>query len=240
MTDKGKVSYATIHPRHRSEEPLLREESNDSWSTLGEAAITLDDTAVSEWLAVAELYSEATEIDTARRLTEVVGPTRRDLLRDVGSLVLDVTYDKAPTTLQSALRNPDELRTEAASREAQLEHYATLRRAELNRVRQRVSTLGPSEAVRLQAYMDHNASPYLLAIKEQQAASGDWREWIGKQATDEELLNIFQWHIDQLRQQADHPDTERAVLRQRTEFKAAVIDLIRSGDLSERAAGAVS
>ena len=141
-------------------------------------------------------------------------------------------------------------------------------KAELARTRGILGKLTESERELVDEYLDKSASPFLQDLYVRQFAGrrklinlanqasnelspdqpeadmidASWTEWLANSATDEQLTNFLQWHVNTIAEQnrSRNPAIAEAIKHKRQQYKQAVAQGITDGWLSKDAQKAIA
>lgn len=108
---------------------------------------------------------------------------------------------------------------------------------QISEVRNALSGLQPYQEIVLEDYCEGSVPPLLARQKNKTILS--WVSWLGVEASDKQLINFLQWHIDTLAAQQHSPEVQRNIDKNREIYKLKVFDAIREGWLDEYAFEAV-
>ena len=115
----------------------------------------------------------------------------------------------------------------------------------LDSIRSAFSKFSDSKRRALDSYLDKSAPSFLIELFKETARDEEdkylsWSTWFADVATDGQIVEFFQWHVDVLSEQAKSKNLEAAITHEKDEYKEVVRKGAKEGWLHESAAQTVT
>lgn len=125
-----------------------------------------------------------------------------------------------------------------------LHEYAAMDAQEMHgllfEARSKMMRLTEVQREMLDGYMDRFASPFLRNVKIAEKGDGvPWATWLAGSASDEELVNVLQWHVDTLARQQTSPEIQEIIAETEVKYIRRVEEGVAQGWIGKHAKVAI-
>ncbi len=232
-----------------------RPEHASKFDTFGRGAVTLEeritaDTLMSDYLGRQLSYGDYLEANFQ---------TSNDVVqRELGGLATKTLSSDEQQQLEQHRRNRYQISSEISGAQNYIEEDQNAKKRSLMALRDRLGTLSPEQRQAFNYYVATSASRFIHQVKidwtmkmQDEMREGkapaeslpnklgpSWHQWFSEIATDDQLLNFLQWHVDTLDHQQSSPETRDMIDRQRGIFQKGVADGVAAGWLHPEARSA--
>ncbi|MDB5186713.1 MAG: hypothetical protein JWM07_185 [Candidatus Saccharibacteria bacterium] len=211
-------------------------------TTFGLSAVKRHDRIVGHLLDGAEIEDELERhLAAQERAVNKITPRDGQVMYALGKIARRSVDKDDWQILSDPFRQPELL--EKAVYHHAIEYYKEHSESddELDKIRYSLQGLDAAESAALSKYMTDNAASFLRQSKDVNAPEEtlSWQDWLAKKATNEQLLNILQWHAHVSGEQLTHPEINEQIAGKKAVFKEMLPHLIDAGILAPQASSAI-
>lgn len=216
-------------------------EAHAPYTTFGLSAVRRHDRMVGHLLDGSEIEDELERHLAAKeRAADKITPRDGRIMYALGKIARRSVDNDDWQVLSDPFRQPELLQKTVYHHAVEYykEHSDTYE--ELERIKYSLEELDTAESSALNKYMNDNVTSFLQQSKELSTPEYtlDWRDWLANKATNEQLLNVLQWHAYVSGEQLAHSEINEQIADKKAAFKEILPYLIDSGILAPQASSA--